>query len=243
MRSKTFLLLVLCVLSETLAQIQEPPSISNPIRHNTRDRKSNQPTEDGEHSDSEESPYQDDASNDDTLGVTNVHDISEESIVRLLAQSSVGSAIKIIKAPDLSQEKEQKMTDIFTTLVKSHDQLIQKLKDEIDEIDGSIAALGAIPVTILTEEELKLEEIYEAAMKILNRTRSDKSEGFAMLKEAADKGHAKSRAKIAWAQLLGSHAELKFDEAKKTFLELAEDGLPDAHMVSAQTLACIVFTD
>lgn len=151
----------------------------------------------------------------------------------MLADPIVSSAIRIIKAPDFSQEKEQKMTEMFSTLVNSHEKLIQKLKDEIDEIDGSIASLGDVPETVQTQEDLELEGIYEAAMKILNRTRSDKSEGFALLRQAADRGHAKSRAKIAWAQLLGSHTDMNFDEAKKTFVELAEDGLPDAHMVSS----------
>lgn len=220
----------------TLAQLQEPPSIRDSVRHNLKDRKSN--SVDSDQNESEERTYLDDDSIvDDRLGVSDVNDVIEEStIAELLAESLVsysGSAIKIIKAPDLSQEKEaQKMTEMFSTLDSSHKKLIQKLKDEIDEIEGSIASLGEMPEAVQTKAELELERIYEAAMKILNRTRSDKTEGFAMLKQAAEKGHAKSRAKVAWAQLLGSYTEMDFEEAKKTFLELADDGLPDAHMVS-----------
>lgn len=223
------------MLYGTLAELQAPPSVRDSVRHNLKDRKSS--SVDSDQNESEERAYSDDDSIDDRLGVSDVNDVTDDNtIAELLAESYVsysGSAIKIIKAPDLSQEKEaQKMTEMFSTLVNSHEKLIQKLKDEIAEIDGSIALLGKMPEAVQTKEEMELERIYEAAMKILNRTRSDKTEGFALLKQAADKGHAKSRAKVAWAQLLGSYTEMDFEQAKKTFVELAEDGLPDAHMVS-----------
>lgn len=230
MRPKT-LLIFLCALGGTLAQLQAPPN-SEPYKHSHRDRKSSRTSDDGEAGDSEEKTYLDDDNMDETLGVRD-----DSTIAELLAESLVtysGSTIEIIKAPDLSQEKEaQKMTEMFSTLVNSHEKLIQKLKAEIEEIDVTIASLGEVAEVVLTQTEIELDRIYEAAMKILNRTRSDKSEGFALLRKAAEKGHAKSRAKIAWAQLLGTYTDMNFDEAKQTFLELAEEGLPDAHMVSS----------
>lgn len=237
MRPKS-LLIFLCALGGTLAQLQAPPN-SDPIRHSFRDRKSNRVDDDSDSGDSEEKTYLDDDNMEDMLGVTD-----ENTITELMAETLpyAGSTIEIIKAPDLSQEKEaQKMTEMFSTLVNSHEKLIQKLKVEIEEIDVSIASLGEVPVLVQTQAELELERIYEAAMKILNRTRSDKTEGFALLKKAADKGHAKSRAKIAWAQLLGTHTEIDFDEAKTTFIELAEDGLPDAHMVSSDNVPIYIY--
>lgn len=123
------------------------------------------------------------------------------------------------------------MTEMLSTLVNSHAKLIKKLEDEIEEMDGSIASLGEQPEEVQTQEELELDMLYESAMKILNRTRSDKAEGIALLKQAADKGHSKAQAKIAWAQLMGNHVEMDFAAARETFLNLAETGLPDAHMV------------
>lgn len=160
----------------------------------------------------------------------------ENSLVALLAEEFAlqGSAIKIIKSPDLSQDSEaQKVTEMLSTLVNSHAKLIKKLEDEIEEIDGSLASLKTAeePEPVLTPEQIELENLYESAMKILNKTRSDKAGGFAMLKQAADKGHLNAQAKIAWAQLMGNPIEMNFEEAKKTFLKLADSGLPDAHMV------------
>lgn len=163
--------------------------------------------------------------------------MDEDSLASLLAEEFAlqGSAIKIIKGPDLSQDNDaQKVTEMLSTLVNSHAKLIKKLEDEIEEIDGSLASLKHTeePEPILTPEQIELENLYESAMKILNRTRSDKAGGFAMLKQAADKGHLNAQAKIAWAQLMGNPIEMNFEEAKSTFIRLAENGLPDAHMVS-----------
>lgn len=173
--------------------------------------------------------------------VVEVHEsdetIDENSLASLLAEDFAlqGSAIKIIKSPDLSQDTEaQKVTEMLSTLVNSHAKLIKKLEDEIEEIDGSLASLKNVdePEPILTPEQIELENMYEAAMKILNKTRSDKAGGFAMLKQAADKGHLKAQAKIAWAQLMGNPIDMNFEQAKNTFLQLADAGLSDAHMVN-----------
>lgn len=164
--------------------------------------------------------------------------IDENSLASLLAEEFAlqGSAIKIIKSPDLSQDSEaQKVTEMLSTLVNSHAKLIKKLEDEIEEIDGSLASLQNADEpepAALTPEQIELENLYESAMKMLNKTRSDKAGGFALLKQAADKGHLNARAKIAWAQLMGNPIDMNFEEAKNTFLQLADAGLPDAHMVS-----------
>lgn len=177
--------------------------------------------------------------------------IDENSLAALLAEEFAlqGSAIKIIKSPDLSQDSEaQKVTEMLSTLVNSHAKLIKKLEDEIEEIDGSLASLKSVeePEPVLTPEQIELENLYESAMKILNKTRADKAGGFAMLKQAADKGHLNAQAKIAWAQLMGNPIEMNFEEAKNTFLKLANTGLPDAHMVRWSNISmtnwCTMFT-
>lgn len=162
---------------------------------------------------------------------------SDERTLEELLQDELGfhgSAIKIIKAPDLHQEKEaQKVSDMLSTLVSSHAKLIKKFEHEIEEIDGSIAALSTKEEEpkVLTPEEIEAENLYEQAMKILNKTRSDKTAGFAVLQEAASKGHLKAQAKVAWCQLLGNPVEIDVESAKQTFLTLVEEGLPEAHMV------------
>lgn len=145
-----------------------------------------------------------------------------------------GSAIKIVKAPELYQEKEaQKVSDMLSTLVSSHAKLIKKFENEIEVIDGSIAALTNEEDSqkVQTPEEIEAEALYEEAMKILNRTRSDKMTGFDILEQAAKKGHLKAQAEVAWGRLMGNPVEINVEAAKIAFQELAETGQPEAHMV------------
>lgn len=226
MRSKLIFLVIAYMLCIISAELQGPPSDSGDLKNSFKDRKSNTIDDEDSNSDSKHTIVMDDDKSPETS--------DENTIASLLAEefSYQGSAIKIIKAPDFTQEKEaQKMTEMLSSLVNSHAKLIKKLEDEIEEMDGSIASLGEQPEQIQTQEEIELELLYESAMKILNRTRSDKAEGFALLEQAAIKGHPKAQSKIAWAKLMGNHFEMNFDEARETFLKLADDGLPDAHMV------------
>lgn len=242
-------MVVACALCASVsAELQGPPSDSGDLKNSYKDRKSNLMSVTDEESSSSSSSSSSNSANSKTGSDSKIKNKNSENdgdaasdansdentIASLLAEefSYQGSAIKIIKAPDFTQEKEaQKMTEMLSTLVNSHAKLIKKLEDEIEEMDGSIASLGEQPVQVQTQEEMELEMLYESAMKILNRTRSDKAEGFALLKQAADKGHAKAQAKIAWAQLMGNHVEMDFSAARETFLHLSESGLPDAHMV------------
>lgn len=146
-----------------------------------------------------------------------------------------GSSIKIVKAPELFQEKDaQKVSDMLSTLVSSHAKLISKFENEIKVIDGSIAALTNEEETpkVQTPEEIEADNLYESAMKILNKTRSDKTAGFAILQQAASKGHLRAQAEVAWGQLMGNPVEIDVEAAKLAFQELAETGLAEAHMVN-----------
>lgn len=218
MWSKAVILLVVCSVCLTAAQLQGPLADGTGSQTGSKNRKSN--SKENEDSGNKH----DDQTSDD-----------ENTIASLLAEEFAfqGSAIKIIKAPDFTQEKEaQKMTEMLSTLVNSHAKLIKKLEDEIEEMDDSIASLGEQPEQEQTPQDIELEQLYDAAMTILNRTRSDKVEGFALLRRAAEKGHHNAQAKVAWAQLMGNYVDMDFEAAKHTFLKLADTGLPDAHMVT-----------
>lgn len=67
-------------------------------------------------------------------------------------------------------------------------------------------------------------------MGYFNKSKSDKTAGFALLHKAAEKGHKLAKVQIAWAHLLGNPAELRIEYAKNIFLELVETGMPEAHM-------------
>lgn len=159
---------------------------------------------------------------------------NEKTLEQLLAEElGIKGTIKVIR-PELQHERD-KVSDILTTLVSSHAMLINKFETQIKEIDGSLAAINeeeeTEPPKEKTPEEIEADNLYETAMKIMNRTRSDKSAGFAILQQAASKGHAQAQAEVAWGQLLGNPVDIDVEAAKETFLKLAETGLPDAHMV------------
>lgn len=178
---------------------------------------------------------------------------------------NLNSPIKIVKAPDLRQEKDAtantqtdqqdniideslvtgitgaadgsvpadkdhiQVTEFISNLIQKRLKWVKKLEEEFDGLDEMLLDEDE-PVQILQPWELELEELYESAMKIINKSRTDKTAGYEILIDAANRGHAKSNAQIAWANLFGNPLELNIEKAKKTFLELATSGMPEAHM-------------
>lgn len=75
---------------------------------------------------------------------------------------------------------------------------------------------------------------------MLNATRSNTVEAYKLISAAATLGHREARSMLAWAQLLGTNinpsssrsSSQDIPAALQTFQELAETGLPSAHMVS-----------
>nr|CAD7403815.1 unnamed protein product [Timema cristinae] len=82
----------------------------------------------------------------------------------------------------------------------------------------------------LTPEEKEAIEMFEKALTILNASRPNKVEAYELLKKAAQMGHNQARVKVAWASLLGSTLKQDIPAAKLAFEEMAELGVPDAHM-------------
>lgn len=218
------LVVCLCVVWTVSAELQAPPEDASSKKQTSESAKSSNYDRKVVDAYSKEGSSEAESSlNDDEVTTLFVEELALSE-----------PAIKIIKSPDLSKEKEaQKVTDMLSTIVKSHAKLIKKLENEIAEMDGSIASLTANdePEPIKTPEEIELDQMYDSALEILNKTKADKDSAYAILRQAANRGHAKSQAKIAWAQLMGNPFEMNFEEAKKAFLKLAEEGLPDAHMV------------
>lgn len=150
---------------------------------------------------------------------------------------STSSAIKIVKAPDLSKESEnggeptRQANDLYNQIVNGG-------KNDLDStiLDDASLLVDAEnedepPPKVLTPEEMEAERLYQSAMTILNKTRSDKEVGHSVLEDAARRGHPGARAKVAWFQLLGHHpVPINIDAARETFTELASTGLPEAHM-------------
>lgn len=75
-------------------------------------------------------------------------------------------------------------------------------------------------------------ELYEAAMNILNQTKQDEKQAYTLLVAAAELGHTKAMQKVAWARLLGHHLKPNVTEATEIFEGLSTKGNADAQMVN-----------
>ncbi|KAF3421600.1 hypothetical protein E2986_07120 [Frieseomelitta varia] len=87
----------------------------------------------------------------------------------------------------------------------------------------------------LTPEQQEAELIFKKAQSLLNATRSNKEEAYKLLTSAAILGHREAWSMLAWAQLLGTQfgsasSGQDIPAAYEIFKELAETGLPSAHM-------------
>ncbi|EZA53681.1 hypothetical protein DMN91_007770 [Ooceraea biroi] len=91
---------------------------------------------------------------------------------------------------------------------------------------------------LLTPEQEAAEQLFKNAQNILNAMRANKTEGYGLLIEAAKAGHREARSILAWARLLGSrlgptYLRVSIDDIPSIFdifKELADTGLPSAHM-------------
>ncbi|XP_011630566.1 protein sel-1 homolog 1 [Pogonomyrmex barbatus] len=90
----------------------------------------------------------------------------------------------------------------------------------------------------LSMEQQAAEQLYKKAESIINAMRANKQEGYRLLIEAAKLGHREARSLLAWARLLGTplapiSPRVAIDDIVnifKVFKELADTGLPSAHM-------------
>ncbi|XP_055679207.1 protein sel-1 homolog 1 [Lutzomyia longipalpis] len=159
-------------------------------------------------------------------------DDSEENDKSSQETLNIYSPIKLVKAPDLSQEKDpQKVSEMLSDILEKHSKWIEKMEEEIKEIDNENPEdVNAAPRE-LTPEEIEAHNLYENAMYNLNRTNPNREEAYLMMERAAKMGNRRAQAQFAWFRFLGypmSNIDLKF--AYDTFKELADEGFPEAHM-------------
>lgn len=75
-------------------------------------------------------------------------------------------------------------------------------------------------------------ELYESGMQLINGSRTNKGEAYKLLMKASELGNTDAKVMVAWAKLFGTYLPQNLEEAKVTFQELANVGVPDGHMVS-----------
>ncbi|EDW83264.1 uncharacterized protein Dwil_GK22768 [Drosophila willistoni] len=103
----------------------------------------------------------------------------------------------------------------------------EKLKAEIERLE---AQRLSVATPELTPEQVEAQTMYENAMDMLAKPRTDKRVAFTLLRKAAAFNHLKARAELAWAVLLGHWMGFDFHHAADEFESLANDGVAEAHM-------------
>lgn len=73
-------------------------------------------------------------------------------------------------------------------------------------------------------------DLYLKGIEFIDKMYGEKTVGYLLLKQAADKGHKLARSKIAWAHLLGHYLPMDINFARDEFVQLAEVGVAEAHM-------------
>lgn len=212
----------LIIAISAIARSQEPPEPDQRDSYKQYERKSAK----GLDGNSEQSS---------TTAATSSEEDDDEKFIKIITEdfNIPSSGIKIIKAPDLSKDNEgKKITETLAKMLESQEKWIQKFEEELEEINKSESAESEVSVEKeKTAEEIEADNLYDQALTILNKTKaSNRAEGFSLLRKAAEKGHKMAKINIAWAQLLGNPLELRIETAKKTFEELSEQGVPEAHM-------------
>ncbi|XP_066586847.1 protein sel-1 homolog 1-like [Prorops nasuta] len=130
-------------------------------------------------------------------------------------------------------EVKEIVDDPVLTYMWSDDDEIESWSEE----DQMINAEDSIKEP-LTPEQQEAEKLFKNAQILLNATHSNKSEAYKLLIASATLGHKEAKSMLAWGQLLGTQTDAKAQRlsyqnipaAAETFKELAEAGIPSAHM-------------
>ncbi|XP_043260848.1 protein sel-1 homolog 1-like [Colletes gigas] len=144
----------------------------------------------------------------------------ESSVMRYVWMKAMTAQTKNIDLPNNSNLRiDEEENDVW-----SKEELLEPYNEEIQEP--------------LTPEQQEVEQIFRKAQRLLNTTRANKAEAYELLMSAAFLGHREARSMLAWAKLLGMQfgstsfwtSSQDIQTAHQTFKELAETGLPSAHM-------------
>ncbi|XP_042233032.1 protein sel-1 homolog 1-like isoform X2 [Homarus americanus] len=130
---------------------------------------------------------------------------------------------KVSDISDLSTEDPTSPTDETeeVTEITDHAGDTEEIKSEKDHSE---------PKKELTANEIRGNELYEAALSLMNQTKQDEQEAYTLLQSAAELGHVESLQKVAWARLLGRHLKPNITQAAEMFEYLAQQGNVDAQM-------------
>ncbi|XP_015597864.1 protein sel-1 homolog 1 [Cephus cinctus] len=123
----------------------------------------------------------------------------------------------------------------------SDSSILQTLEEDDWDLPGEEGSDEQVEEEVqepLTPKQQEAEDLFNNAQAILNATRTNKAEAYKLLVAAATLGHREARSMLAWAQLLGTqigssssrNSNQDIPAALQTFKELAETGLPSAHM-------------
>ncbi|KAK9303289.1 hypothetical protein QLX08_005047 [Tetragonisca angustula] len=140
----------------------------------------------------------------------------ESPVMRNVWMKTMIAQTKNIDLPNSNLRIEEEDNEVW-----NEEEQLEPLSEEIQEP--------------LTPEQQEAELIFKKAQSLLNATRSNKEEAYKLLTSAAILGHREAWSMLAWAQLLGTQfgsasSGQDIPAAYEIFKELAETGLPSAHM-------------
>lgn len=126
---------------------------------------------------------------------------------------------------DMSKLTEQEFRNVLRPVFKASKFDPVTFNQRVEELSKQLANRPDPPSELPEGNDLYLKGI-----QIIDKKYGEKTPGYALLKQAADKGHKLARAKIAWEHLLGHYLPMDINFAKDEFQQLAEVGIPEAHM-------------
>lgn len=129
------------------------------------------------------------------------------------------------------------MDSQLSDLLDNQEKEIQRLESELEELDKRQQQADSereqVELAEPTPEQIQMEYFYQEAMQVINKTKRSKlvdQTGYSLMHAAANMGHPKARAEVAWDYLFGVGSVPDIEKAKTIFTDLAETGMPKAHM-------------
>ncbi|XP_022126600.2 protein sel-1 homolog 1 isoform X3 [Pieris rapae] len=135
---------------------------------------------------------------------------------------------KLIKN-SLLRQSEPSWVEAAKGMVDSLDTEVGKPEENPQDYLDSLPPLPKEEEVELSPEMLEVKELFDAAVKKIDKRSPDLRGAILQVKQAADRGYAPAKIKLAWSYIFGEGMELDVEKAKNIFLELAEEGNADAH--------------
>lgn len=136
----------------------------------------------------------------------------------------------MVQTPELEEQTEASKKYYEKLMERAVNNLRYKIIEGTEEEDEPLPPPPEIIEPELTQTQKEGKALYEAAIKLLNKTKPNREDATKLLIQAMEKGNSDAKARIAWAYLFGTTMNQNMNDAKEIFYDLAGNGHPDGHM-------------